>query len=154
MNRILLLLTLLSSLLFAQREPALGGRAMERLESLKKVRMIEALALDEETGVKLVNRYARHRESMKSLEKERSAVVDDIAKLAERNASDADYQKAFARLADAERNAIAERAAFIAGLKDILTQKQTAAYIVFERDFVRDIRDIMRENQRPRLRRE
>ncbi|KAB2925479.1 MAG: hypothetical protein F9K22_03200 [Bacteroidetes bacterium] len=154
MNRMLLLLTALSSLLFAQREPALGGRAMERLESLKKVRMIEALALDEETGVKLVNRYTRHRESMKNLEKERSAVVDDVAKLAERNASDAEYQKAFARLADAERNAVAERAAFIAGLKDLLTQKQVAAYIVFERDFVRDIRDIMRENQRPRLRRE
>lgn len=154
MNRMLLLLTALSSLLFAQREPALGERAMERLESLKKVRMIEALALDEETGVKLVNRYTRHRESMKNLEKERSAVVDDVAKLAERNASDAEYQKAFARLADAERNAVAERAAFIAGLKDLLTQKQVAAYIVFERDFVRDIRDIMRENQRPRLRRE
>ncbi|NUN69951.1 MAG: hypothetical protein HUU02_09605 [Bacteroidetes bacterium] len=77
-----ILICLIAGTLSAQPPEGMGNRRpMERLERFKKIRMVEALNLDEETGLKLVSRYTKHRERMKELEEERLAVVERLEAL-------------------------------------------------------------------------
>lgn len=129
------------------------GKPMERLERYKKIRMVEALGLDEETGIKLVSRYSKHRERMKDLEEERAGVVEKLEGLNKSNTSEADYQKVFNELFDIEKRMMEARKRYLDELKEVLTVKQVAQYIVFERDFMKDVRETMRDIQKERMRR-
>lgn len=143
-----------AGLLQAQPPEGMGNRRpMERLERFKKIRMVEALNLDEETGVKLVSRYSKHRERMKELESERSGVVEALEELVRSNAGDGEYQKQFAELIETEKKIADARKRFMDELKEVLTTKQIAQYIIFERDFMKDVRNVAKEVQRERLRR-
>ena len=148
------LMLLLPLIVFGQRPNQMGGRSAERLDSFKKVRMLEALKLDEETGLKLINRYNEHREAVKGLEQERMNVVEKLEKQTASNASDGEYLAAFKELAEIERKIAEARSRYVGELKDVLTPKQIAEYLVFEKNFVREIRNTIRDVQKERMKRE
>ncbi len=129
-------------------------RAMERLESFKKVRMLETLKLDEQTGLKLVNKYTKHREMVKDIEQQRSKIIDKLEEQVKGNVSDAEYQKTFSEFIDIESKIAEARGKFLIELKEILTSKQIAEYMIFERNFARDLRDIMKDLQKERQKRD
>ena len=145
MKRLILLALVLSSASLAQLREPYQRRPIERLESLKKVRMLEAIKLDEATGVKLVNRYTKNRETIWDLEKERREIMDKLAAQLQSNAADAEFQKTFEELLAIERKITDVRVNYLHELKEVLTIKQVAEYLVFERNFAKDIRDIMRD---------
>jgi hypothetical protein len=155
MNKLLLLLFFSVPLLVQaqhddRREPS---PPMERLESFKKVRMLEELKLDEQTGVRLISKYTAHREAVKALEDSRFELIKKLEEKINSDAPDVEYQKIFTQLADIEKNIADSKIKFIGDLKEILTTKQIAQYLVFEMKFARDIRDILREGrkrERPR----
>lgn len=153
MNKYVLFLIMIPVFVFAQHPPQMGGKAMERLESYKKVKMLEALKLDEETGLRFISRYNNHRETVRGLEMKRIETIDDLESKMKGNPSDADYQKSFNTLTDLEKEIADVRAKYLVELKEILTNKQIAEYLVFERNFARDIRDIIRDVQKDRMRR-
>ncbi|MDD8016941.1 MAG: hypothetical protein PHP42_01080, partial [Bacteroidota bacterium] len=124
---------------------------MEKLESYKKVRMLETMKLDEETGLKLVSRYNKHREVMKGFEKGRAELMDKLDELVRNNANETEYQKVFDNLLEYETKTAEARSQYLNELKEILTNKQIAEYLIFERSFARDIRDIVRDVQRERM---
>lgn len=131
-----------------------SGRPMERLERYKKIRMVETLNLDEETGIKLVSRYSKHRDRMKELDADRSALAEKLESLVKNNTSDAEYQKIFSEFHDLEKKSIEARKKYLDDLKEILSSKQIAEYMLFERDFMKDIRNVAREVQKERQRRD
>ncbi len=148
------LAVLTAGLLQAQPPEGMGNRRpMERLERFKKIRMVEALNLDEETGVKLVNRYSKHRDRMKELENERMEVVEKLEEQVRSNAGEGEYQRYFTELFETEKKIADVRKRFMDELKEVLTTKQIAQYIIFERDFMKDVRSAAKEVQRERLRR-
>lgn len=158
--RIIVLLTVLTvamvSLTAAQPQEMMKGhpgRPMERLERYKKIRMVEALNLDDETGVKLVTRYTKHRERLKDLEAERGEVVKKLEAMIDTKTQDAEYQKVFNELGETERKISEARKKYLEELGEILTKKQVAEYIVFERDFMKDVRNVIRDVQKERQRR-
>ena len=143
--------------LFAQPPVGAGGkfqRPMERLESFKKIRMIEALQLDEETGLKLVKRYNTHRALVKDLEQERSNLIDKLDSQSNSNAGDVELQKSFNEFFEIEKKITAAREKYLNELKEILTNKQIAEYMVFERNFMKDLRNVVRDVQKERQRKE
>lgn len=150
MGKLILLVVVCSAALFGQMRGQMGKRPMERLESFKKVRMLEALKLDEDKGLKLVARYNQHRESIRSLEEERKGVMDKLEAKVNGDASDNEFQKSFNELLEIEKKIMDARTKYLTELKDILTAKQIAEYLLFERSFARDIRDIMRDGQKER----
>jgi hypothetical protein len=154
MKQFVILMLLLPLASFGQRPNQLNGRAMERLESYKKVRMLEVLKLDDEKGSKLVTRYTNHRATVRAVEEERMKVIDKLEKQAAASASDAEYQRTFTELTDIEKRMTDVRAKYLQDLKEIMTPRQIAEYLIFERNFARDIRDVMRENQKDRKKRE
>ncbi len=147
----IIVLTVVVTICAAQ--PQQRGRSLrpaERIESYKKVRMIEALALSEETGIKLVARYTAHREAVRKLEEERGERMDTIDDLVQSNASDAELQKSIAQIAEIEARILEMRKKYIESLKEILTVKQIAEYILFERNFMKDLRNVVRDVQKER----
>ena len=141
----------------AQPPEGAGGRfqhPMERLESFKKIRMIEALRLDEETGLKLVKRYNKHRSEVKDLEQERSNLIDKLDSQVRSNASDGDLQKSFNEFYEIEKKITDAREKYLNELKEIFTNKQIAEYMVFERNFMKDLRNMVKDVQKERQRKE
>jgi hypothetical protein len=127
-----------------------GGKPMERLDRYKKIRMVEALNLDEETGLKLVSRYSKHRERMKELEEDRADLVEKLDALTQANTSDAEYQKIFNEFFEIEKKTSDARKKYLEELKEILSNKQIGQYLVFERDFMRDVRNVVKDVQKQR----
>ncbi len=152
MKKIVLLFLVSTVALMGQMRTPMGKRPMERLESYKKVRMLETLKLDEDKGLKLVNRYNQHREGVRDLEEERKEILDKLEAKVTDNASDAEIQKSFNDLIEIEKKMFNAREKYLNELKEILTTKQVAEYLLFERSFARDVRDIMREGQKERIR--
>jgi Spy/CpxP family protein refolding chaperone len=138
---------------FAQRregrmEGHQGGRQpFERLESFKKIRMMEALHLDENTSIKFFARYDKHEDRMRAIEAERNDVVEQLDSLSRDDAGDEAYKAVFDQFTAIDKEIARERSDFLASLKEVLTDKQIAQYIVFERNFMRDLRRIVREIQ-------
>jgi hypothetical protein len=126
----------------------------ERLESYKKVRMIEALKLDEETGLKLIARYNSHRKSIKELEKERGEIMDKLESRVQNSGSDDDFQKTFTDLLNIDRKITDTRKKYLEELKEIFTNKQIAEYLIFERNFMKDLRNVVNDVQKQRMRRD
>lgn len=151
---VLFCLLMSSALMYAQPPGAfMKPRAMERLENYKKVRMLEALKLDEQTGIKLISRYTKHREEMRAIEEQRAQLIEKLESQVHSNASDAEYQKAFTDLTDVEKKFGESRAEYYSSLKEILTNKQIAEYLIFEKNFAKDLRDIMKDLQKERMKR-
>jgi Spy/CpxP family protein refolding chaperone len=140
----------------AQSREGMGNRfsrPMERLERYKKIRMVEVLGLEDETGVKLVSRYSKHRERMKELEQERSKLIEKLETYTAAATGDSEYQKAFNEIYEMEKKFAEARKKYLEELKEILTNKQVAEYIIFERDFMKDVRDVVKDVQKERQRR-
>ncbi len=127
-------------------------RPSERLESYKKVRMIEVLKLDEETGLKLVNRYNEHRKIVKQLENDRGDVMDKLESQIQSSTADAELQKTFGELYEIERKIMESRRKYLENLKEIFSTKQIAEYIIFERNFMKDLRNVVNDVQKQRMR--
>lgn len=144
-------------LLTAQPHEMMEGgrlkRPMERLESYKKIQMIEALKLDEESGLKLVGRYNKHRENVKQLEESRAALVDKLELQLKSNAADSELQRSFNEFYELEKKIGESRKKFLEDLKEIFTTKQVAEYMIFERNFMTDLRNVVKDIQKERRQR-
>ena len=121
---------------------------LDRIESFKKVRLLEVLNLDEATSAKFIARYNLRAEKMRAFERTRSEIVDQLEKQVASNASEAEFSQTFAALAEQEKKMFEKRLSFISDLRDILTPQQVAQFIVFERTFNRDLRNIVRDAQK------
>ncbi len=162
MKKIATIFLLLSFFAFVQsslaqrREGRMGGRQgehqpFERLESFKKIRMMEALHLDENTSIKFFARYDKHEDRMREIEAERNGMVEQLDSLSRNDAGDEAYNIVFDQFTAIDKKIARERIDFLASLKEVLTDKQIAQFIVFERNFMRDLRRIVREVQLDRM---
>ena len=124
----------------------------DRIESYKKVRMLEVLKLDEEQSAKFVTRYNKHQETMRGFEKERNTLVDKLDNEVQGSASDAEFDETFNVLIDLDKKISGQRLQFLNELKDVLSNHQIAEYVVFERNFVRELRQAIRDVQKDRMR--
>ena len=140
---------------FAAAQPRWGERgkwpASDRVESYKKVRMLEVLRLEEDQSVKFVARYNKHSETMHGFEKERNSIVDKLNNQAGGNAKDAEYDETFQSLLELDKKVSGERLHFLDELKEVLSRKQVAEYIVFERNFAQELRQAIRDVQKERM---
>jgi hypothetical protein len=150
MKNILLLVVTFSFMIQAQEYRPLRREAMERLESLKKVRMLESVKLSEEDGLRLVNKYSKHRDEIMQLEKERADILDKLEKQYQTNASDDEYRNTFMELVKAEQKLSETRINYLNNLKEVLAAKQLAEYLLFERSFAKEIREMARKIRKER----
>jgi hypothetical protein len=138
------------SVALAQEPPMFRGPGAERVEQFKKIRLMEVLKLDEETSLRFFARYNKHQEELRGIALKRDSLLDQLELYRRRTVSDAEYEKVFKSLVVLGHEAVKVREKFVTELKEVLNAKQIADYLVFERRFYENLRDIMREMQRER----
>ena len=131
-------------------QPPVQGKAAERVEQYKKIRMMEVLGLDEQTSIKFFARYNKNLEAMKDLRKKQVQALAGIQNLRKSKASDNEYAKVVGELRSLEDQVNQTKSIYIDDLKDVLTNKQLAEYLVFELRFQQNLRDLVRDVQQKR----
>ena len=126
------------------------GKALERVEQYKKMRLIELLNLDDETAIKFFARYNENQKQLRAIRQKQVQALGQIQKLRKSNSADAEYSKVVDDLRDLEKQSNEEKAKYIDEVKQILTAKQLAEYLVFEFRFQQNLRELVRDIQRNR----
>ncbi len=122
-----------------------GPGQARRIEQFKKLRLIEALKLDEDTSVRFFAKYNKHEEAMRDINKERETLLDQLQDLRKSEGKDDEMSKIFENLTSLDRKLSDERARFIGDIKTVLSTKQIADLVLFERNFARNVRQLMQE---------
>jgi hypothetical protein len=125
-------------------------RPFERIEQLRKVRLIEMLEMNEDQSIRFFARMNEHELARRDLVKEKGDALDRLERLVRNKAEDKEFDQAFADVLSIDDRLIAEQRKFFAGLTDILTAQQRGKYLLFERRFEKELREAMREAQRRR----
>lgn len=137
----------------AQNRHRGGMQPQKRINQLEKVKLLEVLELDDEKAVKFFSLKDQHEKNMADLREKQDEILDDIeetlsADESKRNSSlntlIADFDKSSFEMMD-------ERNRFLKELRTFLPAEKFARFIVFERNFKAEIRDlIMGERMRRR----
>lgn len=136
--------------LAAQDALPFEGPAAERIEQYKKIRMMEVLKLDEETSIRFFSRYNRFVEDLRALNDRKNAYIDELQVMVRREAPEREFQKQFDQLEALGTETIELRKQYLDDLQSLLPTEKVATYIVFERNFYRNLRDLLREAARER----
>jgi hypothetical protein len=123
------------------------GKATERVEQYKKIRMMEVLGLDEQSSIKFFARYNKNAEVMKDLRQKQLQALKRIQDLRKTKASDGEYAKVISDLRSLDEEVNQTKSKYIDDLKDVLTNKQLAEYLVFELRFQQNLRELVRDFQ-------
>jgi len=136
-------------LMFGQGQPG-PFRAAQRVEQFKKLRMIEALKLDDDTSVRFFAKYSKHEDAVREINQQRNDLIDQLQEMRRSDSDGARMEKIFADLTTLDTKQADERVRFLDDLKTVLTTQQIADLIIFERNFARDVRQMMQEMARGR----
>lgn len=139
----------ISALMFGQ-EQGDQFRPAQRVEQFKKLRMIEALKLDEDTSVRFFVKYSKHEDAMREVNKQRDDLINQLQNLRKSGSDGAGMEKIFADLNALDTKQTGERLRFLGDLKTVLSTQQVADLIIFERNFARNVRQMMQEMARER----
>ncbi|KAB2909976.1 MAG: hypothetical protein LC102_09705 [Ignavibacteriales bacterium] len=124
-----------------------GGDGGRRLEQLEKVKLIEYLNLDEETMVRLLTRREEHRKTMDKRSEQADSLVDLLEKLTKENKNgdkNSDLNAGIKKFTDFVAESRGMEMKFLTSLTEILTPEQLAKYIIFERNFRKELRELLR----------
>jgi hypothetical protein len=115
----------------------------EKIEELRKLKLIESLDMDEETTLRFFARQNEHRVKMKQLQ----SLSDELLNKMESELKADEKTKSLKTLINEyllnEEKINEERKAFIKSLDDILEIEQVSKLIVFEKRFNEEMRNIL-----------
>jgi hypothetical protein len=142
-----LILILLPIMVFAQGRRDLKG-PRGKIEQLEKIKLIEALDLDEETTLKFFARRNESRNRIDQLNDSLDTIVDNLeSRFSKRD--DTGYKDLINKYLSIEKQISEEHTQFINSLYDILTNEQVAKLIVFEKRFREEIRHLLLRGRKP-----
>jgi hypothetical protein len=139
-----------SCVAYAQPEGPPPGRPFERIERLRKVRLIEALDLSEDQSVRFFARLNERDETRRAIFKEKGEALDKVERLVRNHADAKEFEALFSDVAAIDTRMADESRRFFDGLKDILSAEQRGKLLLFEKHFERELREAMKEAQRRR----
>jgi len=161
MKYILGLILLISILTYqeesiAQRRRGFEGQQRqrpERLDKFRKMRLIEVLKLNEEEAVRFFAKQSVHEDKTHELMQKRNDLLDEIEKNIREKSDPTELVKLSDATMNIDKDIFAERQRFQDELRKLLTPEQFGKFIVFERDFGRQVRDAMQEMRQEKLER-
>lgn len=119
-------------------------RYHKKLEELEQVKLLEKLQLEEETAVRFFSKRSGHKNEMRKLYKEAEKKLKEIkSSLESENLSDKvdEYFQLEQEMFEAREN-------YYSSLKDILSEKQIAEVILFEKNFKDEIRKLLMKEKK------
>jgi Spy/CpxP family protein refolding chaperone len=130
-----------------KHEEGMGRRRspMKKIEELEKVKLLDVLNLDEATSAKLFTRRNQNRTKIWDIEDKINNDLQNI-EFEIKKGKDEDVnkiQKMNEEYLNLSMEVEKEKLNFLRSLSDILTPEQIGKYIVFERKFRDEIRDLL-----------
>lgn len=132
--------------------PRSEGMFPERIEKYRKMRLIEILNLNEEDAVRFMAKQTAHDNAQRELHKERSEVLDQLEKIVQTKAPEKEYAKLFDQLDQNDQKMVSERKRYQTEIKGLLSTEKMAKFMIFERNFQRELRNAMDDVRRDRRR--
>ena len=146
----LLTVILLTSISFPQQMKEKGMKNREKLEQLEKIKLIEALDLDEETSIRFFARRNDSKKEIQELEMKAEDIISELEKsFNSENKNQSENQKQLISEMLKTRESIElKRNQFVSSINDILTVEQIGKLIVFEKKFRDEIRQVLFDKKR------
>ena len=153
---ILSFISFLSIEAFAQFEEGPPPHKMrEKILQLEKIKLIEALQMDEETTLRFFARRSETEKSIDGLMKNLDDLLDKIDQMTsgDNQPKDEELKPLIKEVAGIRLKIEQKKADFVNSLDDILTTKQIARFVVFEKKFREELaKSLMKD--RPHKRRD
>ncbi len=142
---LLLLIFAITFLSYSQQDRETRIKQRNKLNQLEKVKLIDALNLDEETSVRF---FARRDEMQKNVEALNDQADDILKKLSATfdsndKKNEANQKQLINEYINVREKIETTRRDFINSLSDILPTEKIARYLVFEQKFREEIRKII-----------
>jgi hypothetical protein len=123
---------------------------LQRLEKFRKMRLVEALNLNEDEAVRFTAKHNAHEAIVQKLMDERNTALDDIDTAVKDKKPGKDLRDASDRILDIDKKIFDERRRFQEEMRGMFTPEQFARFLVFERNFGRQVRNAIEEmHERP-----
>lgn len=152
---ILIVILLSATLLFSQSRHSYKERPFsKKFKELEKIKLIEALDLDEEIVVKFFARRNKLKNEISELHNERELTINLLEELITKNEPESAYSPILKKISNNELKLIEIKSKFISSLSTILTNEQIAKFIIFERNFKKDVKNLLIERGRRKYLRE
>ena len=155
MKKIFILLILFSGLLsiiYSQDRMRMGQnqKPLQRIEQWERLKLIDALNLDEETAIRFFARRHENQKKMKEILDQRDDAIRELEDgIRNGNQNDAVYKDKLSVLLSLENNISKERGNFLRSLSDLLSPMQIAKLVVFESRFRKEVRESLMGKGRP-----
>jgi len=126
-----------------------GGRngmpSSQRLDRFRKMRLIEVLKLNEDDAVRFFAKQSAHEQNVQDLMKSRNELIDEVDSVI-RNQDDVKKISPLAdHLMEIDRKLFDERQRYQNDVRQLLSPEQFGKFLVFERNFGRQVRDALEE---------
>lgn len=128
---------------FAQRHERM--RPIQKMEELKKIKLIEILQMSEETSVRFFTKRAEHSKKIEGLNQASKEKIDQIEEMLN-NINDNSLptlKKAIAEYLQLQENVMQERQNFFKSAEEILTMEQMGKLVVFEEKFRNEVSGLL-----------
>jgi hypothetical protein len=122
----------------------------QRLEKFKMIRLVEVLKLNEEDAVRIAAKQSAHEDTLHELMKSRNEAIDDIEAAVRSDGEKKNLQNSIDEVLNVDRKIFAERQRFQEEMRKFLSPEQFGKFMVFERNFGRNVRDAMEEMHKGR----
>lgn len=145
LNSILIFCLLLSTLSFSQEHKRRDPINDSKIQQLEKIKLIEALDLDEETSIRFFARRNEYSKELDQLEdKAEKLLVEMEGTFKNSDKKNEAIQKKLLDDFIKTRTMIeTQKSKFIASLTNILSTEQICKYVVFEKRFKDEIRRVL-----------
>jgi hypothetical protein len=151
--RILIITIFFSGVIFSQPDRWRGkdDNMRGKFEQLEKIKLIEALGMNEDTTLRFFARRAEHQKQQEEIQQKINKKIDDLelifrsGRVATIDELKSDINEINSLRSELEKN----RTDFINSLSDILSYDQIAKLIIFERNFRDQVRKLIMKDRKP-----
>lgn len=140
-----LILLFLSVLMLVAQEPRDKKDPREIIEKVRIYKLTEALDLTEEQTTKFFPHLKEMRKTEQEFQKQRLELIQKLRDLLKNNAQEQEIVNVLNKFQEIHKKRITAQMKEIEDLRQILTPVQQAKFMIFQEDFEREIRELIRE---------
>lgn len=140
-----LILLFVPVLLLVAQEPIDKKDPREIIEKVRIYKLTEALDLTEEQTTKFFPHLKEMRKTEQEFQKQRLELIQKLRDLIKNNAPEQEIVNVLNKFQEIHKKRMAAQMKEIEDLRQILTPVQQAKFMIFQEDFEREIRELIRE---------
>lgn len=139
-----MILSLPLLLIFAQGRPE-EKDPREIIEKVRIYKLTEELDLSEEQITKFFPRLKEMRKNEQEFHKQRGEIIQELKEILKAKVDEQKIVKLLNKLQELQKKRIESQLREMEEIRQILTPEQQARFIIFQEEFEREIRDMIRE---------